>query len=551
MKINKINLGKVSITIDKEPWDINKDYDRLTIVELENAYCTYISRKPVPSGIDIENTEYWMLFSKYSKTYNSNEGVFNMSKYLTLKNEEDSFVKLTLEQAVTNAPLVIKNAGQIITFLDKNNVWQRYQYQWYDVANWNSLLKWKNLNDINSKPIDDESALIYNISDYIPGGSKYGQPIYPGIYTIYGTTTPVSQYRVIGGYDDSLGEVSFPLQLDETIVIKEIEYSVGIRDTYYLFVGNSIDGYGYQTTLYSDEDEIPAYIPAAFGDDGAYVLVNINRLENKINGKLDNKVDKEQGKALSTNDFTNENVSELANSIVGATYNSNTKKLVFTKNNNGTVEVDATPFIKDGMVDSVTIDNGYLVITFNTDSGKETIRIALTAIFNPNNYYNKTQIDDFLGNKANTTDLAEVATSGSYNSLSDRPTIPTIPTNVSAFNNDAGYISASDIANKEDKMEIVEVPSGSTTLTAEIGKYYVFAGTVGTMAITLPTPTDTTKVKSIGFYMTTGANTNVTFSNGGTTVKKYDGFVIDSNKTVEVNGLFNGSNWVMAYAVIE
>jgi hypothetical protein len=37
--------------------------------------------------------------------------------------------------------------------------------------------------------------------------------------------------------------------------------------------------------------------------------------------------------------------------------------------------------------------------------------------------------------------LATVATSGSYNDLSNTPTIPTVPTNVSAFNNDSGYIT--------------------------------------------------------------------------------------------------------------
>lgn len=37
--------------------------------------------------------------------------------------------------------------------------------------------------------------------------------------------------------------------------------------------------------------------------------------------------------------------------------------------------------------------------------------------------------------------LATVATSGSYNDLSNKPTIPTIPTNVSAFTNDANYIT--------------------------------------------------------------------------------------------------------------
>lgn len=37
--------------------------------------------------------------------------------------------------------------------------------------------------------------------------------------------------------------------------------------------------------------------------------------------------------------------------------------------------------------------------------------------------------------------LASVATSGSYNDLSDKPTIPTVPTSVSAFENDAGYLT--------------------------------------------------------------------------------------------------------------
>jgi hypothetical protein len=35
--------------------------------------------------------------------------------------------------------------------------------------------------------------------------------------------------------------------------------------------------------------------------------------------------------------------------------------------------------------------------------------------------------------------------SGSYNDLTDKPTIPVVPTNVSAFNNDAGYVTQNDI----------------------------------------------------------------------------------------------------------
>ena len=39
--------------------------------------------------------------------------------------------------------------------------------------------------------------------------------------------------------------------------------------------------------------------------------------------------------------------------------------------------------------------------------------------------------------------LATVATSGNYNDLTNKPVIPTVPVDVSAFNNDAGYVSAS------------------------------------------------------------------------------------------------------------
>lgn len=47
-----------------------------------------------------------------------------------------------------------------------------------------------------------------------------------------------------------------------------------------------------------------------------------------------------------------------------------------------------------------------------------------------------------LAEYAKTSELATVAKSGSYNDLANKPTIPTVPTNVSAFTNDAGYLTA-------------------------------------------------------------------------------------------------------------
>ena len=128
-------------------------------------------------------------------------------------------------------------------------------------------------------------------------------------------------------------------------------------------------------------------------------------------------------------------------------YDSSTKRINFKDKTRTVVDyVDAAPFVKDGMVENVRIENGNLVIDFNTDSGITDISIPLTDIFNADNYYTKTEVDnnfakktdipalsdyytktevnDELAKKADTNNLATVATSGSYNDLSDKPIIP-------------------------------------------------------------------------------------------------------------------------------
>ena len=78
--------------------------------------------------------------------------------------------------------------------------------------------------------------------------------------------------------------------------------------------------------------------------------------------------------------------------VNGGAYDSETRRILFKHDSTTIAWIDATPFILDGMVDSayITPDGAYLVITFNTDSGKQPINIPLTDIFNPDNYYNKT-----------------------------------------------------------------------------------------------------------------------------------------------------------------
>ena len=57
-------------------------------------------------------------------------------------------------------------------------------------------------------------------------------------------------------------------------------------------------------------------------------------------------------------------------------------------------------------------------------------------------YYTKSQTDTLLSSKANTSDLSTVATSGSYNDLTNKPTITT----TSQLTNDSGFITSSALA---------------------------------------------------------------------------------------------------------
>lgn len=66
MKSQIEKLGKVSITVEQDYWNINNSYDKLVVVERESTHTCYLSRKPVHPGVSIDNREYWVKFSKYS-----------------------------------------------------------------------------------------------------------------------------------------------------------------------------------------------------------------------------------------------------------------------------------------------------------------------------------------------------------------------------------------------------------------------------------------------------------------------------------------------------
>ena len=90
-----------------------------------------------------------------------------------------------------------------------------------------------------------------------------------------------------------------------------------------------------------------------------------------------------------------------AEAIASVEYDSSGKTIDFYNANNVKIDsIDATAFIKDGMIDSVRLETTggttYLVIVWNTDAGKETTRIDIGDIFEADNYYTKDEVDDIV-----------------------------------------------------------------------------------------------------------------------------------------------------------
>ena len=146
------------------------------------------------------------------------------------------------------------------------------------------------------------------------------------------------------------------------------------------------------------------------------------------------------------------------------------------------------------------------------------------------------------------TGLASVATSGSYSDLSNKPTIPVVPTNVSAFINDAGYLtqhqSLDDYASKADVSALM-----STKLDVTATAYAATRDGAGNNIV----DTYAKKTDISGFVKT--VNGTAPDTNGNVNVEKYthpnSGVTAGTYRSVTVNAqghVTGGSNPTLAIA---
>lgn len=120
-------------------------------------------------------------------------------------------------------------------------------------------------------------------------------------------------------------------------------------------------------------------------------------------------------------------------------------------------DLSNTPTVDTAMSDSSTnavqnkVIKSYVDTTAGSSAAAKVSDTAYASSWNwvttiapsKNAVYDKiSAMDTTIAGKADSSSLATVATSGSYADLTNKPTIPTVPTNVSAFNNDSGYLTS-------------------------------------------------------------------------------------------------------------
>ena len=105
--------------------------------------------------------------------------------------------------------------------------------------------------------------------------------------------------------------------------------------------------------------------------------------------------------------------------------------IVVVTPNNGKLTIKRNnTIIGDFTADQATDEDINIVVPENTsDLNNDSDFITSSDLPDMNNYYDKTETDTLLGAKADTSSLATVATTGNYNDLSNKPSIPAAQVN--------------------------------------------------------------------------------------------------------------------------
>ena len=156
-------------------------------------------------------------------------------------------------------------------------------------------------------------------------------------------------------------------------------------------------------------------------------------------------------------------------------------------------------------------------------------------------------LTDEVEGKADSAGLAPVATSGSYDDLTGKPSIPSLSGYATeAWVQQQGYLTQhQDISGKADKIPRIAKTASDTTATIDPNKLYVFPE-MASLTITLAAITDSTIVNEYHFVFDSGSTATVLTLPAS--VLQPDGFTVEANMHYEVS-ILEGAMTAQGWAV--
>ena len=185
----------------------------------------------------------------------------------------------------------------------------------------------------------------------------------------------------------------------------------------------------------------------------------------------------------------------LESVVVNVTYDSTNKKIVLTLQGGGTIDIPVgdlisglqTEITSNNMLDADLVDDSTSTHKFTTASDISKLAgIAAGAEVNVQSDWDQTTTtaDDYIKNKPT---LATVATSGSYNDLSNKPTIPTVNNATLTIQRNGTNVQTFTANSSSNKTANITVPTKTSDLTndgADNTSTYVEADELATVATT-------------------------------------------------------------------
>lgn len=189
--------------------------------------------------------------------------------------------------------------------------------------------------------------------------------------------------------------------------------------------------------------------------------------------------------------------------------------------------------LTDGMIDSVVVDDGYLVITWNTDAGKQPTSIPLTDIFNPSNYYTKEGTQEYV-----TSVLPDVGNGK----------ISIVKNNAQGTKVNGAYdglIGEIDLNNSTDSLINIDIPTNNNQLVN--GEGYITQSAIKNPTITIQK--NNTNVGTFTTNQNNNAVINIEVPTNNNQLTNGAGYITSSSIPTTLSAFSNDTGYITASQV--